>query len=482
MLTVSFVMLAELLIFIPSIAKYRVDFLTERLMMGRLAGIGAVAADPDAYTPAFEARLLSNADVLSVAILRDDRRLMMLRSPNYKMPTATYDLDQAGTPTLILDALMVIFSTEDRNIQVSGTARFEGGDRVEVVVREPRLRAAMLQFAWRIFLLSLIISAITATLVYFAVRLFLLRPIERMVASIVSFREDPEDADRIMQPTGAGGEIGRAEAELAETQREVRAALQQKSRLAALGEAVAKINHDLRNILAHAQLMADRLEASRDPLVARVGPKLIGSLDRAIRLCKETLAFGKASEPPPQRTGVRLAALVDELGTMLGVGPVALREVPAAAGEQDGDPPEPETAVRLENRVPRDMLIDADPDQLHRALLNLTRNAVQALEGRGGGVIAIEARQLRLTAGHDGGGEVVEIDVVDNGPGLPKQTRKDLFKPFKTSTKRGGSGLGLAIAAELVRGHGGALDLVESSDAGTRFRLSLPQLARKAVA
>ena len=85
------------------------------------------------------------------------------------------------------------------------------------------------------------------------------------------------------------------------------AALTARARLASLGEAVAKISHDLRNMLSVATLVADRLETSEDPTVKRIAPKLLNSLNRAINLTEATLAFGRAEEPAPKldRIGLR---------------------------------------------------------------------------------------------------------------------------------------------------------------------------------
>ncbi len=455
-LTVCFVMIAELLIFVPSIAKYRIDYLQERLEMGELAGLAQRIADAEKLTPELRADLNAKAGVLNVALHRQDRRTLVLDRQSGAMVDETYDLRDVGLLRSIWDAAACLWFSEPRIIRVIGVSRMSSGDLVDVTLEEWRLKEAMLAFALRILWLSLAISGITALLVYLSVHRFLVGPMSGVIASIVSFREDPEDASRIMTVSGAGGELGLAERELAETQREVRAALRQKRRLAALGEAVAKINHDLRNMLASAQLMVDRLEMSRDPMVARVSPKLISSLDRAIRLCQQTLAYGRADEAPPTVAPVDLSALVDDLRAALGL-----------ADDAGG------RAIRFENRAPANVELSADSDQLFRALLNLARNSVQAIEAKkkGVGVIAVEARR----AATPGGGQVVEIDLIDDGPGLPKQTRKDLFKPFKGSEARGGSGLGVAIAAELMQGHGGSLDLVESTDAGTRFRLTIPQ-------
>lgn len=479
-LTVVFVMLAEVLIFVPSIARFREDFLLERLEKGQIAALAVTEAQDGMPSAVLQHDVLMKAELFSVVIMREGRREPILMSDVASQIAETYDLRDAGPLTLIADALAAFSVDGPRFVRVIGQPQGVDGEVIEVVMDEMTLCEAMVGFAWRILLLSLAISAITATLVFISVNAFLLRPIRRVIDGIMDFREDPEDAGRVLKLSGAHGEIGLAERELARTQTEVVSALKQKSRLAALGEAVAKINHDLRNILASTQLLADRLEVSRDPIVGRVGPKLIASLDRAIRLCQTTLTYGKAEEAPPQLRRVPLAGLAEEMRSALGVDVVvggAAGPVPVAPSSQSASDvvrasrraaPRPVGRVSFENRAPADFICVADPDQLFRAVLNLARNAYQAIEASGrDGVVALEARRV------EGG---AEIDVVDDGPGLPAKARDNLFRAFKGSAAQGGAGLGLVIAADLIRGHGGRLTLIETSSAGTRFRLTLPDV------
>ena len=170
--------------------------------------------------------------------------------------------------------------------------------------------------------------------------------------------------------------------------------LQQKTRLAALGLAVSKINHDLRNLLTTAQLFSDRLSSLPDPRVQRFAPKLMRALERAIAFCESTLSYGRAQEPPPDRRMVALGPLVEEVRETLGLGP--------------------DTPVRWVTAVERGLMVDADPDQLFRVLLNLARNAVQALDSRAAGDPGRD--QVRVTGRREGA--VVVIEVSDTGPGI----------------------------------------------------------------
>jgi signal transduction histidine kinase len=310
----------------------------------------------------------------------------------------------------------------------------------------------MFRFSRNILLLSLVISAITATLVYLALHYLFVRPMHRMTANMVTFHQDPENAGNIIVPSGRSDEIGIAERELSAMQRDLASMLQQKSHLAALGLAVSKINHDLRNLLASAQLFSDRLSTITDPTVQRFAPKLMHALERAIAFCQSTLSYGQVTEPPPDRRPVPLEGLVEDVRETLGL----------AA----------ESRIRWIGAVERGLQVDADPDQLFRVVLNLARNALQALESRAPNEPGRD--QLRITGRREGA--VVVIEVSDTGPGVAEKARKHLFEAFQGSTRPGGSGLGLAIAAELVRAHGGEIRLVDGT-IGATFHIIIPDRA-----
>jgi signal transduction histidine kinase len=299
----------------------------------------------------------------------------------------------------------------------------------------------------RILLLSALISAVTAVLLFIAVQRLLVVPIRRVVRHMQAYAEAPEDARRVIAPTADVMELRVAEEALAQMQTQLTGALRQKERLAQLGGAVAKISHDLRNILTTAQLFADRLEGSADPVVARSAPKLIGSISRAVSLCESTLAFGRAEESPPALKRFALAPLIGEV----------------AEGEGLAD----DGPVTCLIDVAPGMMLRADPEQLYRVLSNLIRNARQALEATG------QPGVIEVSAGEDEADWWIRVG--DSGPGLPPKAREHLFAAFQGGARKGGSGLGLAIAAELIRGHGGRLDLLRSDAEGTEFMIRLPK-------
>jgi len=450
-LTIVFVLIAEVLFFVPSIARFRSNYLQARLDLAQMAALAVLATPDEEVAPDLGDKLLDAAGVLNVVLRREDVREIMLQSPMPPTVERSYNLLRENAFHLIRDSLRVLFGDGDRIIRVIGPTS-QGGE-VEITLHEQPLRDAMIKQGRRILYVSLAISLATAALLFLAVQRLIVRPIDRVARYMTAYRDDPEDASRIITPESGAREIRQAEAALQELELRLTAALKQKERLAGLGGAVAKISHDLRNMLTTAQIMADRIETSADPAVARTVPKLVASLSRAINLCERTLAYGKAEELPPEPTVFPLRPLVLEV----------LENEGAAA---------PARCAGFEAEVPERMTVRADADQLFRVLSNLVRNAAQAIEASGA------SGRVTIRAAEAGGRS--EIRVIDTGPGLPLKAREHLFQPFRGGVRQGGTGLGLVIAAEIVRGHGGSLDLEETGARGSTFRISLPAPPPKA--
>jgi signal transduction histidine kinase len=392
--------------------------------------------------------LLDRAKVKAIAVKRADARVLIIEMDMPADIDASYDLRNASWLTLIADALMVYVTPDDRVIRVVGEPGMSEGELIDVVMGEAPLKAAMIRYSLDILGLSILISIITAALVYLSLDALLVKPMTKLTWNIVRFSERPEDPTRVISPSSRRDEIGTAERELSAMQQELAETLSQKSRLAALGLAVSKISHDLRNMLSSAQLLSDRLITVKDPTVQRLVPKLIASLDRAIRLCAHTLDYGQAQETPPRRKRFPLAPLVTEIGDSLGL-------------------PRPKL-IDWTVEVEEELEVDADRDQLYRVLSNLCRNAVQALESEGE-----SAGEILLTARREGA--VTIIEVADTGPGVPEKARAHLFEAFQSVARKGGSGLGLAIAQELVQAHGGQIALVKN-EGGATFRVTIPDV------
>ncbi|RYH08979.1 ATP-binding protein [Tropicimonas sp. IMCC6043] len=446
-LTVVFVMLAEVLIFVPSIARFREDFLLSRLERAQIASLALLATE-DMIDEDLEVELLANAGVLNVVLRRDEMRQLILSSPIPAPIYATYDLRNASAWELIRDALACLADPKTEVIRVIGEPVREAGLLIEVTMTTDILRMEMIDFGLRVLLLSAVISIFTALLLFLAVRGFIVAPIRHLVTAMKSYAAAPEDARRIIAPDASVLELREAEEALASMQTDLTGALRQKERLAQLGGAVAKISHDLRNILTTAQLFADRMETSHDPAVQRAAPKLVNSISRAVSLCESTLAFGKAEEPAPRLERIQPACLVNDV----------IESERLAVGDAD---------VSFAEDVPSSMILRGDPEQLFRVISNLVRNAREAILATG------KPGEICVAATEDDRGW--RLTVSDTGPGLPPKAQDNLFQPFQGGARRGGTGLGLAISAELVRGHGGALRLKSTGPEGTTFEVFLPK-------
>ena len=447
MLTSVFVMLAEVLILLPSLANFRQDYLLTRLERAQIASLALLTTE-ELIAPELESELLANAGVFNVVMRRDAVRQLVLSSPIPNAISATYDLRESTPISRIGDALALLAQPENQVIRVIGDPVRQGGLVIEVTMETAPMRIQMIEYGLRLLTLSAVISVLTALLLFLAVRRLMVNPIKRVVAHMASYAEAPEDARRIIAPKARIEELRVAEEALASMQQQLTSSLRQKERLAQLGQAVAKISHDLRNILTTAQLFADRMEDSDDPAVQRAAPKLVNSISRAVNLCETTLAFGRAEEPPPSLSRFMLAGLVADV--------------------VEGEPRATDTAhVDFVTDIAPNLVIRADREQLYRILSNLVRNARQAIEATG------QAGTIEIGAGEEPDGWWIRVQ--DTGPGVPERARDHLFKPFAGGTRKGGTGLGLAIAAELVRGHGGRLDLVRTDSDGTEFKLHIPR-------
>jgi signal transduction histidine kinase len=444
-LTIVFIMLAQIVVLVPLIANFRANWLKDRLATADIVSLSL--SEMSDVPRSVQDKLLAATGAMTIAVREGRMRRLVAMSDMPPDVSRHIDMSDMGPLNSIMDAFETLLSSPGRYIHVLGLPN-NRGEVIELVIPETPLRNAMIGFAGRILGLSAIISVISAALVFFSLRRLFLRPVLRLRRALELFREKPEDPNAIIVPSRRSDEIGDAERQLAEIQRELQATLVQKSHLADLGLAVSKINHDLRNILASAQLLTERLLMTSDPAATRFAPKLIASLDRAIGYSQAVLNYGNAREAPPERRLVSLRRLVEDVSDVLG-----LVNHPVIAFDVD---------------VPADLEVDADPDQLFRVLLNISRNSMQALEADSDPSIV---RRITLAARRSGA--VVTIRIADTGPGVPDRARENLFKAFQGGVRRGGTGLGLAICAELVRAHGGSIELLPASQ-GATFEISIP--------
>ena len=452
LLTVLFVMVAEILIYVPSVANFRLNWLSDRLAAAHTAALVLDAAPSGMVPESLAKQILNSIGARAVAMKMGNQRRLLAAADMPSEIAQDIDMRERSWFRSIMDAFETLLTCKPGDVmRVVGPAPM-GGDFLEIILNEGPLCKAMWTFSINILMLSLAISCITAMLLFFALHYLLVRPMWRITENMIAFRADPENPSRIIAETGRQDEIGTAEEELASMQRELASMLHQQSRLAALGLAVSKINHDLRNLLASAQLFSDQLSTSPDPKVQRFAPKLMRALERAIAFCQSTLSYGGAQEAPPERKTIEVEPLIEEVHEALGLG----LDVP----------------IRWIVAVERGLTVEADHDQLFRVLVNLARNAMQALETRGARDPARD--QIRITGRREG--SVAVIEVSDTGPGVPEKAQAHLFQAFQGSARSGGTGLGLAIAAELVRAHGGEIRLVPGT-IGATFSVSIPDRA-----
>lgn len=465
-LTAIFVMAAELLIFVPTLASFRLSWLEERLTAAQLAALAAEGYPGGAVPASIRAELLRTAQVKAVASRHNGQRRLVLPVDNDMKIDQHYDLRTSPegfisnliTETRLYgDTLAVLFGPEGRTIRVLGRIGQDADDLIEVVMPEAPLRNAMWAQTRSVFWFSLLISLASAALVYYSLYVLVVRPILRLSRNMQSFSQNPEDQSRIITPSARADELGTAERELEQMQRQLSQLLAQKSRLAQLGMAVSKINHDLRNMLSSAQVISDRLTSLPDPTVQRFAPKIIASLDRAINFCNDTLRYGKTEENQPRRELLALHPIVEEVGDGLGL-------------PREG-------AIAFVTDFDDKLRIDADPEPLYRILSNLVRNAVQAIETQVEAETTANPKAPRreglITVAAWREGRRVTIDISDTGPGVPLRARAHLFQAFQSTNRKGGSGLGLAISAELAAAHGGSLRRLDTAT-GAAFRLEIP--------
>jgi len=446
LLIVVFVILAEVMIYIPAISSFRLSWLKDRLAAANTAALVFAASPQDMIPESLAMEILDSVGSKTIVMkIHGTRRLLAVSDMPVKVDE-NVDLRDATPLNAIGAACMTLLTGENRVLNVKGPAPM-GGDFIEIVLDEAPLQRAMLAASGTILAISALISGLVAILAALALHFMVLRPVRRLTNNVMSFAENPEDIRRIIVPSGAGHEIGGAEIALAEMQSALHHELKHKKHLAALGLAVAKINHDLRNMLASAQLFSDRLALLTDPQARKIGTKLIATLDRAINFCQSTLAYGRSIEATPAPRWLHVNGPLQEAGEALGLSP--------------------DSRPRLLIFVAQECEIFADPEHLSRILLNLLRNAAQALRECDEGV----SGEIKIESGR--GAQSVWLEIADNGPGIPPKKRGGLFQAFQSSARAGGSGLGLSIAAELMQAHGGSIELIER-ERGACFRLNFP--------
>jgi len=457
--TLGFVLLAMGLFYVTRLAAFRETWLHNKLAAAHTTFQAFEAGGPSELPADLSHKILASVGVKSIAVETPSGWRTLAAPGPPPVAAVTVDLDNETFVDSIGAAFQTLFAEPGTIVHVSdASAPDEAG--IAIMLDETPLKQALWRVSNTIVHIALMIAAVVACVLWAALWRLVLRPVRRLTTNIIGFGESPQDVSRVIAPSGRRDEIGRAETALAAMERSLAHELAQRKRLAELGMAVARINHDLRNILTAAQLISDRLAQIPDPLAQRLAPRLVATLDRAIQFCQATLTYGAARERAPDRRPCDLDALV--------------RQVVATAEAEHGG------AIDYHVDIPPRFEVYADPDHILRVLENLSRNAAQALIARGAGDGRPKA--IRFAAIRTEGVALVEIS--DTGPGFPSDLGQRIFEPFHKSTSDAGAGLGLSIAADLVQRNGGTIALAPAKAddfyCGARFLIKLPTPERSA--
>jgi signal transduction histidine kinase len=460
LLTIGFVFITITAYYVTRLANFREAWLRDWFVTAHTAAATFGGTSSDELPEGLARHILGSVDAQSIVIYMPGRRRVLSQPGPPPKVSETYDVDNPPGFAGVLAAIRTLFEGPDRIIKIVGSDPLDNA-RIEITLSQRPLYDAMWRVALNYVTLLLIVASVWTLALWAALWQMVIRPVRRLTSNIIAFGEKPQEG-QVIVPSGRNNEIGRAETALAAMQASLASELGQSKRLAELGMAVARINHDLRNMLSAAQLISDRLAAIPDPLAQRLAPRLVATLDRAIQFCQSTLTYGAASEQAPLRRAFDLREVVRQIV-----------ETAEAAGAG---------TIRYAIDIPPKFELLADPDHVQRIIENLSRNAAQALQFQGAcreRPAAIRFAAIRTSAG------LALIEVSDTGPGFTPEQMPHIFEPFHISSREGGSGLGLAIAADLVARNGGSITLATSQRddfyCGARFLIALPtpQDARK---
>ena len=450
LMTIGFVMLAELVIFIPSAALFRQDWLAERAESAGLLTLALTGVPDYEGSETLAKRFMEDTDVVMLSAKRDGMTELVLGMPPDAEDFEVVNIQDLTRRPLFRDAFRSFFDNGPGYLRVQAMSPVLGQDVLEFIVPKEKLNSAMRNYFERIFYLSLAISFITSFLIFLALSFMIVRPVRKLAMGLADFREDPETR-RGQLPSKRRDEIGMLEREFYDMKQSVRASLKHQDRLAALGLAVAKINHDLRNVLTSAQLVSDRMAMDKEERVAKMGERLVRTVDRGIKLCTETLNYTTSQEDPPDFETLRLSTLLGEVaGDTLESFGIRKRK------------------ISFKNRVKTGVQVSVDADHTYRIFHNLFRNAGHAMAG-----IKEDDTMRQLIVDAKKEGDFVKVSVTDTGPGIPERKQGDLFTAFASASGNGSSGLGLTISKELAQSQGGDLIMEKTGPEGTTFVVNL---------
>ena len=421
--------IAELLIFVPSAARFQQEWLDRQwhhflsqfaqddtkslaALDSRYSAM-ATLTEKRSYIPDFICWKGREGETTAIGHMPESAAIVDLSRSSLSHLTLTASLLLGGE----IEAITVYDSQRDFDFRASWQA--------------DRLRDELRSYAWRISGLTLFITLLTIMPLYLFLTRHFVKPLSSISKMIKTVSTNPADLPEPAKTKGKVAEIDEIASALAEMSEQVRSALRQKERLADIGEATAKINHDLRNILVSATLVTDSLSQSEDPKIKRIAPHIERAISDAASMTQNMMDYLSEAKPEERQHFSTIA-----LGQNL---------------SHDS---------RLEVKVTGADHLYGATDQFYRLVLNLARNAKRA----GATELLIDIWR----AGH-----LAVIDISDNGPGIADDMRPYLFSAFYSGHKKD-TGLGLAIAKDLAVAMGGQLRLSRSSLHGSEFRLSVP--------
>ncbi|PHR60695.1 MAG: hypothetical protein COA43_06020 [Robiginitomaculum sp.] len=453
-MTMIFVMLAEVVIFIPSATMFRQNWLQERAEAAGLLVLAIEGVPNYQGREMLSHRFMQDTDVSMVSLNRigtsgeASGQIILGKMPEGGQAVYTDDLRVKRRLPLFRDSFRDFFSDGSGYMRILTPPTVDGVAVVEVYVPRHALKMALEDYCQRVLLWSLAISILTGLMIYFALSVMIVNPVRKLASELAEFRMDPRKRLGDTPTNTRRDEIGQLEREFVTMKDGVRTRLRQQQRLATLGMAMAKINHDLRNVMSSTQLISDRLAEDKEERIRKMGKRLVRAVDRGVKLCEATLSFSKSVEERPKPRKTPLGVLVNEAA------------VDSLYAEKNT-----KNKTKFINNIAPELHVFADPDHTYRLFHNLLRNAVQAMEHSDIKTLVVEASDVD--------GKTI-IRIIDTGPGLPVAAQENLFKAFTASTHAGGTGLGLTIARELARAQGGNLQLESTTETGTVFVVGLP--------
>ncbi len=439
--------MTEVLVLLPAVGYYRSLQLQELVDDTALIIDSLRSAPTDTIDEEQSSFLLEKLGVYNITLLFPDRQERLLTPPNNQpIDAGTINLMEDSLLSKLFSGPACIISRNSDTMRLIGQPELNDY-AVDMTVPERPICMDVRRFARDLFVLSIWLCVIAATLLFVTANFNLAAPILRLTRAITGFDTSSRDRAQIVQPTSRVREIYEAETSLRDMQERVIVAMEQRDKLVTLGESVSKIQHDLRNMLSTATLTADRLEFSEDPKVRQSAPRLKRALDRAVALSSQTVEYGALGSRPTNIKEIDLNATIQEI---IDDEKSLCKDLP----------------YRWIFSSPKGLKARTDEEYFTRVYRNLLRNARQILdEGQGDNIIT------RVSVLENG----ISVQIEDDGPGMSEKARANLFKPYTGSSRKGGSGLGLALSHELSILMGAELRMIKSDSSGTIFEIFLPK-------